>query len=275
MTARRLARLVFGYVALGGATFFALVPIFWMLTSSLKSAAELFKLPTIWIPSVLHWENYLVLFEELSFGIYLKNSLAVALVATALNLLFSSMAGYSLAKFTYVGRSVAFWFVMITLLLPLQAAIVPLYLVVRELGLLDTRGALILPYVATPFGIFLMRQYMLSIPDELLDAARIDGAGELRIFFRIILPLSKPALAALAIFDFMLNWNNFLWPLVVLQTHDKFTLPLGISLLQGEYSTAFHELMAAASFASIPILVLYVLLQKNFVNTVMLSGIRG
>ncbi len=264
-----------GYAALLAVSGFALLPIFWMFSGSLKSGEELFQVPTPWLPAVPRFENYTVLFREMAFGSYLWNSVLTAGATTALNLLLSSMAGYSLAKFRYRGRGAAFWLVMITLLLPLQAAIVPLYLVVRDMGLLNTRAALILPFAATPFGIFLMRQYMLSLPDELLEAARIDGAGELRIFLRIVLPLSLPALAALGIFSFMFNWNNFLWPLVALDNRALFTLPLGIAMMQGEYATSFHQLMAAASFASLPVLLLYVFLQRHFTNSMVTSGIRG
>lgn len=268
-------RLALTYVLLGFITLFMLLPLYWMLSGSLKTGTELFSIPVQWWPSSLQWVNYRAIFENYPFLLFFGNSVLIAGATAALNLLLSSMAGYSLAKFSYVGKRPIFWLVLVTLLLPLQAAVIPLYLVVRDMGLLDTRLAVILPFAATPFGIFLMRQYMMSVPTSLMEAARIDGATELRIYWSIVLPICKPVLAALGIFSFMFNWNNFLWPLVVLESESKFTMPLGIALMQSEYATAYHELMAAASFASFPVLLVYLFLQRHFINSMVLSGVKG
>ncbi|UNC90854.1 carbohydrate ABC transporter permease [Candidatus Contubernalis alkalaceticus] len=189
------------------------------------------------------------------------------------NLLLSSLAGYGLAKFHFKGRNILFLLIVVTLLLPRQALIVPLYMIISSMNLVDSTLAIILPYVTSPFAIFLMRQFFLSVPDDMIEAARVDGATELQIFFKIILPMAKPALAALGIFSFMFNWNNFLWPLVVLRSDAKFTLPLGIVMMQDIYSKAYNEIFVAAAFASLPIIIVYFILQKKFINSMVLTGV--
>jgi multiple sugar transport system permease protein len=249
-----------------------LMPLLAMVSTSLKYEGAVLATPFQWIPSPVNWDNYFGILHKYPIMSYLKNSLFVALIATTSNLFLSSLAGYSLAKFHYKGKNIVFAFIIILLLLPGQAIIVPLFMLMSSLSLIDSIVAIILPYMTSPFAIFLMRQYFLSIPDSIIEAARVDGASELQIYFRIILPQAKPVLAALGIFSFMFNWNNFLWPLIVLNSKTNFTIPLGIAMMEGEFSTPYAELMAAATLASLPVLLVYFILQNNFINGMVLTG---
>lgn len=260
------------YMILIIVSLFMLFPLLAMLSTSLKYEGAVFATPFQWIPSQIKWENYIGILQKYPIGMYLKNSLLVAVLSTTSNLFLSSLAGYSLAKFHYKGKNLVFAFIIILLLLPGQAIIVPLFMLMSSLSLIDSITAIILPYLTSPFAIFLMRQYFLSIPDSIIEAARIDGASELQIYFRIILPQAKPVFAALGIFSFMFNWNNFLWPLIVLNSKTNFTIPLGIAMMEGEYSTPYAELMAAATMASLPVLLVYFILQNNFINGMVLTG---
>lgn len=252
-----------------------LLPFVYMISTSLKSTSEVFVVPLKWIPDVLRWENYTTALAEHPIGHYFRNSLIVGVSVTALNLLTCSLAGYSFAKFTYRGRDVLFGVVLATMMIPLASMIIPLYLVVRDLGWIDSYWGLIVPAGTSAFGIFLMRQHMLTIPNDLLEAARLDGGSEPRIFLEIVLPLSRTALASLAIFIFMWNWDSFLWPLLV-ATKDEFrTLPLGVALFESSYGTNYPQLMAVAFLAMIPVLVVFLLLQRNFIQALTMSGIKG
>lgn len=251
---------------------FMFLPILVMIITSLKSESAVFMTPFQWIPDQFHWENYQSVIQRHSFFSYFKNSIIIALTATTANLFLSSLAGYSLAKFHYKGKNLVFTLIIIMLLLPGQAIVVPLFMIMSSVKLVDSLWTIILPCMTSPFAIFLMRQYFLSIPDSIIEAARVDGASELLIYFRIILPQGKPVLAALGIFSFMYNWNNFLWPLIALKSESKFTIPLGIAMMQGEYSTPYNELMAAAVIASLPVLLVYFVLQNKFINSMVITG---
>ncbi len=250
---------------------FMMMPILVMVATSLKYEDAVFITPFQWIPHHICWDNYPHVIQKYPFAVYFKNSLIVSLTATILNLFLSSLAGYSLARFHYRGRDLIFSIIIVMLLLPHQAIVVPLFMVMSSIGLTDSLWTVILPCVTSPFAIFFMRQYFLSIPGSIMEAARVDGASEWQIYLKIVLPQAKPALAALGIFSFMFNWNNFLWPLIALKSESEFTIPLGISMMHGEYSTPYNELMAAAVIASVPVLLAYFILQNKFIHSMVIS----
>jgi multiple sugar transport system permease protein len=252
-----------------------LLPFAWMLLGSVKTQRELLQRPPTWWPQAPTWDNFAVWFGDLGIQQYFTNSVVVALVTVLGNLLFCSMVGYALAKLDFAGKRVLFVLVMATLMVPGVVTFVPLFVVVSALGLTSTYAALTLPFLAGPLGVFLMRQFMLGIPDELLEAARIDGAGELRIFARIVMPLCGPPLATLAILTFLGSWNNFLWPLVVAQSQDMYTLPVALSLYStGQNATQYGVLLAGSVLVITPILLLFVALQRYFIQGIAMTGIK-
>ena len=252
-----------------------LLPYFWMVSSSLKTGSEVFELPIRWFPEVPQWANYVTAFARGSFGIYFFNSTAVALAVMVCNLLFCSLAGYGLAKFHFRFREACFILILCTLMLPLEIVLVPTYLVVRELGLVDSYGGLIAPLAVDAFGIFLMRQYIKDLPDSLIEAARLDGCSEFGIFWRIILPNCKPALGALAILSFRDTWDQFLWPLIVVSKNSLKTFPLGLAQMEGIDSAAYHEIMAVAVVGMLPAALIFLFFQRTFVRGIALSGVKG
>jgi alpha-1,4-digalacturonate transport system permease protein len=219
-------------------------------------------------------ENYTDLAAKLNFGRYLGNSLFITVVATLITLLFNSMAAFALSKYRFRGRSGVFLLIIATLMVPPAIVLVPNFLVVSELGLLNSLWGVIWPAVATPTGVFLLRQYMLTIPDELLDAARMDHAGEWRIYWRIVLPLAAPALAVLAIFSIMWRWNDFLWPLIVLSRSEKFTLQLALNAFQGDLVTQWHYLLAMTVITLLPITLVFAFLQKYITQGIASAGVK-
>jgi len=254
---------------------FMLVPMAFAIVGSLKPEAEIFTVPIRWWPSSPQWQNYLLPFQK-NIGRYFLNSVIVSLVQTLAPLLLCSLAGYSLAKFTYPGRDLIFLFILSTIMLPIQVTLVPTFLIIKELGWVNTYAGLIVPGLATTFGTFLMRQFFLSLPSEYIDAARIDGAGEPRIFWTIMLPMCRPALSALAIFSFTGSWNSFLWPLVVVNQDEMRTIPLGIVFYMGDQRVPeYGQLLAVAVLATLPVLVLFMLLQRELIRGAALSGLKG
>ena len=249
-------------------------PLLWAVSASLKSNNEVFVIPIQWIPTEFHWENYIEPFRERSFIRYFGNSIFAAGVTMILSLFVSSLAGYGLAKYNFFGKNFVFLGILSTMMLPVQVILIPLYLVVRDLGWLDTYAGLIIPQAITAFGIFLMRQHILSIPDDYIDAARIDGSSEFGIYFRIILPMTKSSLAALAIFSFLGSWDSFLWPLVVITTDKLRTLPLGLSLFFSEYSSNYSQALAVSIVIMIPVLIVFVLMERQFVEGLTRSGLK-
>ena len=250
-------------------------PFVWMVLSSVKPEAEIRQVPPSWLPEDFTLENYQRLFTQLDFPTYFFNSVVVAVAVTLGNLAFCSMLGYALAKLEFPGKRLLFLVVMGTLMVPGVALFVPLFVLVNNLGMVNTFPGLILPFLVAPFGVFLMRQFILGLPDELIAAARVDGAGELRIFFSVIMPLCGPALATLAILTFLGSWNNFLWPLVVAQTEDKYTLPVALALYSvGQNSTQYGLLLAGAVVVVVPVLVVFLVLQRYFVQGIAMTGIK-
>jgi len=250
-------------------------PFIWMLLSSIKPEAEIRQVPPTWWPHTITFTNYHQLFSELHFPKYFGNSVIVATLVTAGNLLFCSALGYALAKLKFPGKKLLFLLVLGMLMVPGMAVFVPQFVLVSNLNLVNTYAGLVLPFLAGPFGVFLMRQYLQSLPDELLEAARVDGAGEFRIFWRIVLPLSRPALATLGILTFLSSWNNFLWPLVVATTEDKYTLPVALALYSvGQNRLNFGLALAGAVVVVLPILIVFLLLQRYFLRGIATTGLK-
>jgi multiple sugar transport system permease protein len=251
------------------------IPFVWMILGSFKTTSELRQVPLTWFPEDPTLENYRDLFNRLDFPRYFFNSTLVALVVTAGNLVFASMLGYALAKLEFPGKRVLFVLVLATLMIPAFVTFMPLFVIVTNLGLANTHAALILPFLAGAFGVFLMRQYILGIPDELLDAARIDGAGEYTIFFRIVLPLCGPALATLGVLTFLGQWNSFLWPLVVASTEDMFTLPVALALFAtGQQESNLALQLAGSTVVVLPVIVLFFVMQRYVIQGVARTGIK-
>lgn len=258
--------------------FFACIwifPFFWMILGSLKTQREIMRIPPTFLPQNPTFSNFTRWFTELDFGTFFINSAIVAVVTTLGNLVFCSMVGYALAKIDFAGKNLLFGLVMITLMVPSVATFVPLFVIITNMHMLNTYMSLILPFLTQPLGVFLMRQFMMGIPDALLEAGRIDGAGELRIFSQIVLPQCKPPMATLAVLTFLSSWNNFLWPLVAAQSNKMYTLPVALSLYStGQQATDYSILLAGAVLVVTPILLLFIFLQKYFIQGVTMSGIK-
>lgn len=280
----RLTALV-AWCLLGTAAVAAVLPLYWMATGSLKRQSDAMKTPPEWFPEEPTLENYQKLFggEEgrLLTGRrpalrWLINSLLVASSIAVSAVFTSALAGYALGKLRFRGRAVAFWLVVATMMLPRQVSLIPLYLLVVQLNWMDSYPGLIAPYLCFPFGIFLVRQFMVQLPDELLSAARIDGAGEWRVFWHVVLPMSRPALGAVAIFSFMGAWNEYLWQLIVTNRPEMYTLPVGVSKLVSTLTSFDLGLaMAGATVAFVPMLVVFVMFQKYFVKGVSVGALKG
>ncbi|GLY95175.1 carbohydrate ABC transporter permease [Actinoplanes sp. NBRC 103695] len=250
-------------------------PFLWMALASFKPEAEIRRVPPTWLPDTWTLENFRQLFTRLDFPQYFANSVLVAVLITAGNLLFCSLLGYALAKLNFPGRRALFLVVLGMLMVPGMVLFVPQFVLVSNLGLANSYAGLVLPFLAGPFGVFLMRQFLSTIPDDLIEAARVDGAGEWRIFFRIVLPLCRPALATLGILTFLSSWNNFLWPLVVATTEDKYTLPVALALYSvGQNRTDFGLLLAGAVVVVLPVLVVFLILQRHFLRGIATTGLK-
>ena len=263
------------YIILTAALVLVLSPFVWMILGSFKSEGELKQVPPTWWPQDASLDNYKQLFDQLAFGTFFRNSTIVAVAVTAGNLLFCSMLGYAFAMLNFRGKRALFIIVMGTLMLPFVVTFVPLFVLVANIGLIDSLPGLILPLLVGPFGVFLMRQFFLGMPRDLLDAGRVDGAGELRIFATVYLPLAGPALATLGILTFLSSWNNFLWPLVVAQNEETYTLPVALALYSvGQNSTQYGLLLAGATVVVLPILVVFLIFQRRFIEGIATTGIK-
>lgn len=249
-------------------------PLAWMVMTSIQTPDEARRFPPV-LPSGIHWQNYTEAIHAAPFGRFFVNSFLVTGACVLGNLVLCSLAGYAFARMRFFGRDVLFILLLVTLMIPFQVVMIPIFLTMRHLGLVDSLGALILPNLVTPFGIFLMRQFFRTLPIELEEAARLDGCSRLGTLMRIVLPLSGPALATLAVITFLWNWNDFLWPLVVIQSEHNMTLQLGLSTFQGAHSTAWTLLMAGNVLAVLPMLLAFVLAQRQFVNSIASAGIKG
>ncbi|MBK9125505.1 MAG: carbohydrate ABC transporter permease [Chloroflexi bacterium] len=262
------------YGILGFGAFLILFPLAWAATSALKPNTEVFAVPMNWIPENPLWENFILPFQERPFGTYFLNSIIAALASVALTVVISCLAGFSLAKYRYFGRNIAFVAILSTMMLPVQVILVPLYLVVRDLGWLDSYQGLILPQAVNAFSIFLMRQHMKSIPDDYIEAARLDGASELSILLRVVVPMSRASISAVVIFAFLASWDSYVWPLVVVTRDALRTLPLGLSMFFSEYSSQYNQALAAAIIMMVPVLLVFIVLQRQFVEGLTRSGLK-
>jgi alpha-1,4-digalacturonate transport system permease protein len=255
-------------------TFVVLAPVLWFVLSSFKDATDLGARPPKILPTRWAFENYTEAFEMYNYMRYFTNSVFVTTVATLLTLLINSMAAYAFAKYNFRGRDGLFVMTLAMIMIPLQVILIPMYLVVSSLGLVNTYWGMIIPAAATPTGVFIIRQYMLTIPDELIEAARIDGAGEFRIFARIVLPLCRPALAVVAIFSILWRWNDFLWPLLIAQKEELYTLPVALALLNGQLVVPYNIVLAMSVMSIIPVLFMFVFMQRQIVQGIAQTGIK-
>lgn len=250
-------------------------PFIWMILGSFKTTGELRQVPPTWLPESPTLANYQELFSRQNFLRFFANSTIVAALVTAGNVVFCSMLGYALAKLEFPGKRVLFAVVLATLMVPGIVTFMPLFVLVANLGLVNTHAGLILPFLAGAFGVFLMRQFIGGIPDELLDAARVDGAGEHYIFWRIVMPLCGPALATLTILTFLGSWNSFLWPLVVATSQDMYTLPVAVAFLAtGQTETNVALLMAGSVVVILPVVIVFILLQRHFTQGIAMTGFK-
>ncbi|MER7681001.1 carbohydrate ABC transporter permease [Streptomyces sp. NPDC096934] len=259
-------------VAIGAV--FMLAPFAWLVVATTHSTNEIFSSPPALLPGGRFWTNLTGLFRSLQFGDAVRNSLVVSAVYTVLGMVVCSTAGYAFAKFRFRGRDAMFTVIIASLALPGQVTLVPLFKMMVALGWLNSYQGLILPNLALPFGIFLMRQAMQSVPDELIQAARVDGAGEIRTFFQIVMPTMRPALAALAIFLFLGQWNDFVYPLIVQRTPEAYTLPVSLATLHGVQSTDYGQLLTGTLISIVPVLVLFLFLQRYFVAGLLAGSVK-
>lgn len=269
----RLERMVLYGLLLGGA-FVMILPFVWMVSTSLKPDSDIFRYPTDLLPRNPSLAGYRDVWERIPFGRFFVNSVIFAGGVTIISLFLDSLTAFALARLRFRGREVCFWLILATLMVPFQITLIPLFVTVFEFGWLDTYQGLIVPRATNAFGIFLLRQFFVTLPRDLDDAARIDGAGDFRVYWQIALPLSKPALATLAIFHFMYNWNDFLWPLVITSSTDMRTLPAGLTLFMGSYVIEHAVLMAGAVISLVPLALAFLLAQRHFVRGVVMTGIK-
>lgn len=249
-------------------------PLVWAGLSAFKSPAELAAQPPTSYPHHVTFSNFSTGLAAFDFPRYLLNSVIVTVSATLLTVLINSMAAYALAKYNFRGRNLLFLITLSTIMIPLQVILLPIYQVVSSLGMTNSLLGLIIPPAATPTGVFLLRQYMLTLPDETIEAARIDGAGEFAIFWRIVLPLCKPALAVLAIFSVIWRWNDFLWPLIVAQDESKQTLPVAIARFAGEQAIPFSQILAVSVVSIIPVVVIFLVLQRQIIAGLVSGAVK-
>ncbi len=274
--ARKLVERALLWLVLGLGTIVMVGPFYWMIVTAFKPPTEVLVFPPTWWPHAPTLDPWVELTElRGGFHNFFRNSLILTSIITLLVLLTSSLSGYVFAKFQFRGRELLFLVVLSTLMIPFNVSIIPLYELMVKLDWTNSYWALIIPSAYSPLGIFLMRQFMHVIPNDLIDAARIDGASEFAIFFRIILPLSMPAIAALGIFTFMWNWDDFLWPLVILDDPQLYTLPLGLAQLRGRFGSDVGTMMAGATLTVLPVLVVYLFAQRRFVEGITMTGMKG
>ena len=270
----RVAGLIVNGLLLGAATI-SLFPLLWMVSVSLMSPGEASTFPPPLLPGHATLGNYRELFAHAGIGRYLVNSVVLTTTVTLVSLVVNVAAGYGFAKLRFAGRDRIFKLLLGTLVIPAQVAMVPLFLLLKQLGLVNTYGGVIVPAAASIFGIFLVRQYALSIPSELLEAARIDGANEFRIFRSVIVPVLKPIIVTLAVFTLLGTWNDFMWPLIVLSDKDLYTLPVALASLSREHVQDNELMMAGSVVTTLPVLVVFVTLQRYYIEGLMAGSVKG
>jgi multiple sugar transport system permease protein len=273
---RRRRRLPFSawHLVLAPTALVMLLPLVWVVITSIERPSDAVQFPPVLVPHGVHWQNYPDAWRAAPFGHWFVNSTVVATAAVLGNLTVGALAGYAFARLRFLGRGALFIVLLATLMVPLQLLIIPTFIIVRMLGLVDTLPALVLPNLVTPFSIFLFRQFFRTLPVDLEDAARIDGASRLRVLTRIVAPLSTPVFATVTVITFLWTWNDFLWPLIVISTDSHMTLQLGLSSFVGAHSTQWTLLMAGTVMTQVPVLALFFLCQRWFVQSVVLSGLK-
>lgn len=270
----RISKILLYSLLLIGAVM-ALLPMVWMVSASLMPSGEASSFPPRFFPSRVTLDHYTDLFTRLNLGRYLLNSAFVSIVVTLTSLAINALAGYAFAKLRFKGRDRLFRSLSMGLVLPVQVAMLPLFLLLKNLGMINTYWGVIIPGLASIFGIFLVRQYALSIPDEMLDAARVDGASEIRIFWSIVVPGIVPILATLAIWTFLATWNDFMWPLIVLSDEAHYTLPVALANLSGEHVQDTELMMAGSVITVIPVMLVFLFLQRYYIQGVMAGSVKG
>ena len=266
---------IFQYILLITLTLITLLPLIWMLSASFKLSTEVFSNPIRWIPETFHWDNYLKIWEKVDFALFTKNSAKLTILVTLIQLLTCSFAAYGFTKCKFPGRDTLFLCYVATIAIPWQIFMLPQYIMMRKFHLVDSHLGYVLLSSFAAFGVFLLRQFFLGIPNELLEAARIDGLSEYGIYFRIVLPLAKPAMATLAIFTFVNVWNDFMGPMIYFNSESNKTIPLGIRMFVGQYSTDYQLIMAASVVSLIPVIIMYAFCQRYFVQGIASSGLKG
>lgn len=269
---KTFAQVILAIILLIGAIFM-IFPFVWMVASSLKNAQDIYTLSIV--PPNPTLDNYTTVLQETSYVRWFINSIVVASITTLSVAFFDSLAGYTLAKFRFPGATIIFVLILSTLMVPTEMLVIPWYVMSIELSWTDSYWGVMFPGVMSAFGVFLMRQFFMGVPNDLIDAARLDGFSEFRIFWNIALPLVRPAVAALCIFTFLGNWNAYIWPLIVIRSEEMRTLPVGIAFFSSESGSAFHLIMAAASLATIPVIIIFLIFQRHIIKGIALAGLKG
>ncbi len=257
------------------AALFTLFPVVWVIISAFKPQSELFRVPMSLFPNEWTFANFISAFRHGNFIVYFSNTVFVAVVATLLTVVINIMAGYALAKYIFPGRDIIFAIMIATLMVPLQVIMIPIFLQLKDLGLLNSVWGSIIPPSATPTGIFLARQYMVNISNSMIESARIDGAKELRIFWKIVLPLSKPIIATIAIFSFMWRWNDYLWPLIVITDNKKQTMQQALANFVGQLQINWSNLLAMTTISIVPVILVFLAFQKLFMTGITAGAVKG
>jgi len=251
------------------------IPLLWLLISSFMTNAQINRFPPTIVPDSLHLDGYRFVVENALFPRWFLNSAIVSLTTVASNLVFCSLAGYAFARLRFRGSTTLLVLMLATLVVPFQLTMIPTFLVMKQLGLIDSLGALIVPSLVTPFGVFLLRQFFVSLPRELEEAAWIDGCGRLKILWRIVLPLARPALATVAVLTFLTSWNDLIWPLIAINSNHHYTLQLGLATFQGQHRTQWSAVMAGNVITVLPVLIAFLFAQKTFIRSLTSSAVKG
>ncbi len=263
------------YLFLTAAAVFMIVPFLWMITTAFKGADEVYRVPPTLLPTQLHWENFQHVWETVPFARFYFNTLFVTSLIAFSQVATAVLGAYVFARIQFPGRDLIFYLYLGTLIIPTQVTLLPLFLIISRLGWIDTYQALVVPFLANAFAVFFLRQFFLTLPTELEDAARMDGCGRLRYLWQIVLPLSRPALATITLFIFLGFWDDYLWPLVVTNTTKMRTLAIGLRFFIDESGAQFHYMMAASLMAVVPILLVFFLAQRQFIEGIALTGLKG
>ena len=275
MTAKKRINTALFYAVAIALAVLAMVPFLWMIATSFKSRGALMSIPIEWLPKEPTWDDYIKVFSQFPFARTIANSLFISVTYTAVTLFSASLAAFAFAKIRFFGSRLLLSVYLAMMMIPTQVTMIPLFVIMNKLGLTDTYASVIMPSIFRPFAVFLLVQQMRTIPNDFLDAARIDGAGIFQVYRKIALPLCIPSLATLSFTTFMESWNDYLWPLLMLSDKNKMTLPIALSTLNGQYNTEYNVLMAGSLISMIPIIIIYVIAQKQFKNGMMAGGIKG